>query len=94
MSTLLPRLVLGFPRTDPRVSPGTLRGAEKRGTPDALQEGMAAPKGVTASVLACRQGFLLTPKKTTHPTLQCTPPSSPPTSSRHHDLAITTAVSP
>jgi hypothetical protein len=50
-------------RTKPRVSPSTRRGAEKRGTPDALQEGMAAPMGVTASVSAFRQGFLLTPKK-------------------------------
>ena len=35
----------------PRVSPGTRRG-ERKGSPDALQEGPAAPSGATASVSA------------------------------------------
>ena len=37
-------------RTCPRVSPGMRRGEGKGGYPDALQEGMMAPVGVTASV--------------------------------------------
>jgi hypothetical protein len=49
-------------RTGPRFSPYA-EGRGKRGTPYALQEGMAAPVGITASVPAFRQGFLLTPKK-------------------------------
>jgi hypothetical protein len=83
-------------QTDPRVSPGTRRGAEKRGTPNALQEGMAAPKGVLASVSACRQGFLLTPKKNhapdapLHSTKLATHQLAPPRSCNHHrHLTIT-----
>jgi hypothetical protein len=49
-------------RTGPRISPYA-EGRGKRGTPYALQEGMAPPVGITASVPAFRQGFLLTPKK-------------------------------
>jgi hypothetical protein len=87
MTTLLPGQILGFPPV--------CGGAWERGTPGALQEGMAAPEGVTASVSAIRQGILPTPKK---PRPQCSnalhqtrrPPThattilqSPPPS--HHD---------
>jgi hypothetical protein len=60
MMTLLPGQILGFPPV--------CGGAWERGIPGALQEGMAAPVGVTASVSAIRQGFLPTPKK---PRPQC-----------------------
>ena len=40
----------------PRVSPGTRRG-ERKGSPDALQEGPAAPSGATASVSAKPTGI-------------------------------------
>jgi hypothetical protein len=56
---------------------------------------MAAPKGVTASVSAFRQGFLQTPKKNhapdapSHSTKLAVHQLAPP-----HDLAITTAISP
>jgi hypothetical protein len=59
MATLLPGLVLGFPPVR--------GGAREKGTPDALQEGMAAPVGVTSSVPAFRQGFLPTPKNNHDP---------------------------
>jgi hypothetical protein len=51
-------------RTSPRVSPGTRRGW-KRGTPEALQEGMVAPAGVTASVLNKPTGISPDPQKIT-----------------------------
>jgi hypothetical protein len=80
MMTLLPGQILGFPPV--------CGGAWERGTPGALQEGMVAPVGITASVLAIRQGFLPTPKK---PRPQC---SNALHQTRHHDFAITTAISP
>jgi hypothetical protein len=88
-------------RTKPRVSPGTRRGAEERDTPDALQEGMAAPLGVTASVPAFRQGFLLTPKKNhapdtpSHSTKLAAHQLAPPRSCNHHRrLTVTKVVRP
>jgi hypothetical protein len=88
--TLLPGLGLGFPLI--------CRGVRRRGTPGALQEGMAAPVGVTASVPAIRQGFLPTPKKPRPPTLHRAPPKlvahqlAPPRSCNHHRRLIVNKV--
>jgi hypothetical protein len=83
MTTRLLGLVLGFPPVH--------GGARKKGgTPDALQEGMAAPKGVTALVSAFRQGFLLTPQKNharnapSHSTKLAAHQLAPPRSCNHH----------
>jgi hypothetical protein len=54
MTTLLPEQILGFP-------PVCRRGVG-RGNPGALQERMAAPAGVTASVLDIRNDFSQPPK--------------------------------
>jgi hypothetical protein len=93
MSMLLPELVLGFP---------PIRGgARKKGVhTDALQEGMAAPKGVTASVSAFRQGFLdfsIPPKKPrpdapSHSTKLAVHQLAPPRSCNHHRRLTETEV--
>lgn len=67
MTTLLPGLVLGFPPVR--------GGARGRGIPDALQEGTAAPTGVTASVPAKPTG--ISPVRQTP-----TPPADPSRSTK------------
>jgi hypothetical protein len=69
-------------------------GCGKGGPRHAPQEGMAAPASVTVSVSDSRKGFPPTPKEPRPRTLHHAPPTSPPTSSRHHGLRGTTTVSP
>ena len=51
-----PRRIVTMTTLLPRVSPGTRQG-ERKGSPDALQEGPAAPSGATASVSAKPTGI-------------------------------------
>ena len=53
-------------RSGPRVSPGTRKGGGEE-VPDALQEGMATPTGVTASVPDGADRGFAHPQKTTTP---------------------------
>jgi hypothetical protein len=53
-----------------------------------------APASVTSSVSDNRKKFLPTTKEPRPRTLHHAPPTSPPTSSRHHGLRGTTTVSP
>jgi hypothetical protein len=79
-------------QTDTRVSPGMRRGVGKRciRRPSRRNDGAHRRHRIDAGRPT---GISPYPQKTTTPTLHRAPPNSPPTNSRHHDYAITTAVS-
>ena len=81
-------------RTCPRVSPGMRRGEGKGGGyPDALQERLMAPVGVTASVSGEPTRISPDPQEPPPRSIRTAPPSLPPTSMRHHGIGTIHAVS-